>query len=257
MKEINTPNQQDGAAIPETADIETSSDRYALRFSGPAGEWLLRVQTDIVMDFMRDAPSDTVLDVGGGHGQVAIPLCNAGHRVTVLGSDPSCRHRVSGIVDKGSCVFKVGNLIDLPFPDRSFDTVVCFRLLTHCRQWHTLVRELCRVSRRAVIADYPTSQSVNRVAPALFGAKKQIEKDTRHWSLFRHSEVEDAFASNGYRLFRRRAQFFVPMVLHRAIKCPRVSIPLESVCSAMGLTARWGSPVIVEMRPDGAGRLRR
>ena len=29
--------------FPETADIHTSSDEYATRFSGPAGEWMLAV----------------------------------------------------------------------------------------------------------------------------------------------------------------------------------------------------------------------
>ena len=39
-----------------------------------------------------------MLDVGGGHGQLAIPLCRAGYRVTVLGSDASCRRRLEALV---------------------------------------------------------------------------------------------------------------------------------------------------------------
>ena len=68
--------------------------------------------------------------------------------------------RIAGVVDSGACRFQVGNVVDLPFPDRSFDAAISFRLLTHCEAWPVLIRELCRVARRTVIVDYPTSQSV-------------------------------------------------------------------------------------------------
>jgi hypothetical protein len=65
---------------PETADIHTSSDEYALRFSGPAGEWMLAVQERIALRMVRRFPDATILDVGGGHGQLALPLCRDGRR---------------------------------------------------------------------------------------------------------------------------------------------------------------------------------
>lgn len=235
--------------FPETADIETSSDDYATRFQGAAGEWMLAVQEKLTCALLREPPGVRILDVGGGHGQLAVPLCRAGHRVTLLGSDASCRKRVASIVDSGTCSFRVGNMIALPFGDNTFDVVISFRLLTHCERWHRLVGELSRVARRAVIVDYPTSQSLNVIAPMLFGAKKRIEKNTRTWRLFRHGEVTGAFADAGFRPVARRAQFFMPMVLHRALKSRTVSAALESVPRALGLTHLWGSPVIVRMEP--------
>ena len=106
---------------------------------------------------------------------------------------------------------------------------------------------ICRVARDTVIVDYPTSQSLNRIAPALFKAKKKLEGNTRHWALFRHSEVLGEFERNGYEVRNRDAQFFLPMVLHRALKCRTVSAALEKLCRLAGLTKRWGSPVIIEM----------
>ena len=73
--------------FPETADIHTSSDEYATRFSGAAGTWMLDVQEQITRRLLRGFEGSSVLDVGGGHGQLAIPLCRDGWRVTVLGSD--------------------------------------------------------------------------------------------------------------------------------------------------------------------------
>ena len=235
--------------FPETADIHTSSDEYATRFAGPAGEWMLAVQERITLRLLRGREGGRALDVGGGHGQLALPLVRDGWNITVLGSDESCRHRIQAAVESGACQFLTGNVIALPFPDRAFDVVLCFRLLTHCERWPELVRELCRVARQAVIVDYPTSQSLNAVAPALFGAKKKFEKNTRTWALFRHRQVLDEFARNGFVPAAVRKQFFAPMVLHRMLKCRPLSAALEAVCRALGLTRLWGSPVIARFVP--------
>jgi 2-polyprenyl-3-methyl-5-hydroxy-6-metoxy-1,4-benzoquinol methylase len=236
--------------FPETADIHTSSDEYATRFSGPAGQWMLDVQERIALRMIRRFEDASVLDVGGGHGQLTLPLCREGWKVTVLGSDESCRRRVQPAVDSGACRFVVGDVIQLPFPGNSFDVVLCFRLLTHCERWPELVRELCRVARQGVIVDYPTGQSLNAIAPALFGAKKKFEKNTRTWALFRHRQVLDEFAQNGFVPAETKKQFLLPMVMHRMLKCRALSAALESICRALGLTRLWGSPVIVLMVPE-------
>ena len=49
-------------------DVETASDDYARRFSGPVGEWFLDVQERACLDLLRPWRGGTVLDVGGGHG---------------------------------------------------------------------------------------------------------------------------------------------------------------------------------------------
>lgn len=231
----------------ERADIETASDAYAARFSGAIGAWMLNLQERLTLEILSDLPGASVLDVGGGHGQLARPLSRAGYRVTVLGSDASCQNRIADLVAAGACTFRTGNVIALPFPDGAFDAALSFRLLTHCTAWPVLVGELCRVARHRVVVDYPTGQSLNAVAPALFGAKKKLEGNTRAWTLFRHAEIEAAFDRHGFKPVRRAPQFFLPMVLHRALKCRPLSSALESTCAALGLTRRWGSPVIVAM----------
>ena len=229
---------------PETADIETSSDGYAARFAGPVGEWMLGVQESIVLPWVRDVSPDAVLDVGGGHGQLAIPLARAGCKVTVLGSDPSCAKRIEAEVRDGKIKFQAGNVIALPFPDKSFDAVISVRLLPHCERWPELIRELCRVARKSVVVDYPLE---SKAAAVLFSAKKKLEGNTRTWRAFSHAAVQAEFEKNGFRLKRRTGQFFLPMVLHRTLRCRCLSSFLEGVCRGLGLTGRWGSPVLAEM----------
>lgn len=241
---MNTENN-----FPETADIETSNDQYAARFSGGTGKWMLSIQEKITLDLIKPVSEKKVLDVGGGHGQLSIPLCRNGYDVTVLSSAESCQHRIKTIINEGKCTFQVGNIIELPFADNSFESVICFRLLTHCEQWPQLIKELCRVSAGTVIVDYPTSQSLNKIAPIFFKAKKKFEGDTRNWKLFIHKEVIDEFKKNGYIVNRKKGQFFLPMVLHRAFKLPILSKFLEGICRISGLTHFWGSPVIIKMVP--------
>ena len=237
----------------ETADIETSSDGYAARFAGPVGAWMLGVQEAAVRRLLAGLPDGPILDVGGGHGQLALPLAASGWEVTVLGSDASCARRLAPGLAGGRVRFVAGDVLALPFADASFEIVLCFRLLPHCDAWERLVSELCRVARAGVVVDYPTGESLNAVAPALFGAKKRLEGNTRTFTLFAHREVARAFAAAGWQVARREPEFFLPMVLHRALRCRPCSSALEGACRSLGLTRRWGSPVVALARPRAAG----
>lgn len=246
---MHKPASISTSGYPETADIESSSDAYAQRFAGATGAWMLAVQERLCLGLIGSWGTELeILDVGGGHGQLAIPLTREGHRVTVLGSAPECEHRIRSITETGAATFAVGNVIALPFPDQAFDVVISFRLVTHCGQWEQLIAELCRVARKAVLVDYPTGQSVNAIAPALFEAKKKVEVDTRSWRLFRHEEIRQAFAAQGFQPAGLRKQFFLPMVVHRMLKCQPVSAALEGVCRGLHLTAWAGSPVIAAFK---------
>lgn len=238
--------------FPETSDVETSSDAYALRFSGSVGQWLLGTQEKLATELINSITAKSVLDVGGGHGQIAIPLCRRGHQVTVTGSAESCRHRLGPAMETGRCKFRIANVIDLPFENNSFDVAIAFRLVTHCAQWRELLAELCRVSRHGVIFDYPTSQSLNQFAPSLFGFKKKIETDTREWALFQHDQIAHALRDNGFGITGRRKQFFLPMVVHRMCRLRFLSQLAEQAARMSGFTRRWGTPVIVRAEP---GRL--
>ena len=231
---------------PETADIETSSDDYAKRFSGPAGEWMLKLQENIVVDWIKQIPGSTaILDVGGGHGQLAIPLARLGYPVTVLGSDDTCGLRLR---NEKNITFKAGNVIDLPFPDKAFDVVVCIRLIPHCSRWQELIKQLCRVAKQTVIVDYPTIQSINVFSSSMFGLKKKLEGNTRPFTLFKHSEIMVEFQKNNFGKESSHAQFFLPMVLHRKLNTPSISAFIEGIFRVTGMTTMLGSPVLIKAK---------
>ncbi|MEW6367634.1 MAG: class I SAM-dependent methyltransferase [Acidobacteriota bacterium] len=232
----------------ETADIETSSDEYARRFDGRVGRWFLDVQERATLAMLRPYPGATVLDVGGGHGQLTPALVRAGHKVMVLGSAEVCRKRVQAYVDQGLCAFDAGDLLALPYADASFDVTVSYRLMAHVIRWKRFVSELARVSRLAVILDYPSVRSLNYAAPLLFGVKRRYEETVRPFTCFREADLLDELRLQGFEPGARFPQYFFPMLLHRMLRVQPLSAAAERICRAVGLTERFGSPVILRVR---------
>jgi 2-polyprenyl-3-methyl-5-hydroxy-6-metoxy-1,4-benzoquinol methylase len=231
---------------PEDADIETSSEDYAGRFSGSVGRWFLELQAATALNLLGELPRGaSVLDVGGGHAQLTDALLGAGYDVLVAGSDRSCAARLAPWRENRRLRFEVVDLRALPYPDRAFDAVLCFRLLPHSVAWTRLIGELCRVARLAVVVDYPSRRSVNLIADQLFRLKHRIERNTRPYAVFQPSEVRAAFATQGFDVRREQPQFLLPMVLHRWIGWAGLARALELPGHLLGLRRLLGSPVII------------
>lgn len=235
----------------ETADIETSSDGYAARFAGGVGAWFLQVQERATLNMLAPYPGATVLDVGGGHGQITEALVSRDYDVTVVGSDPVCAKRIQPYLDAHRCSFDVVDFLNLPYPDKSFGVVISYRLLPHITQWQRFIEEVCRVAEKAVLLDYPELDSLNALTPHLFGLKKSLEGNTRTYTSFRRADLLAAFRRHGFIYGDHYAQFSAPMVLHRKLKAPAVSSALENAARAFGVTQRWGSPVILKLIREG------
>lgn len=229
----------------ENADLHASSDEYAARFGGSVGQWMLEAQEAALFKLL-DSDCATVLDVGGGHGQIAVPLASHEHSVTVVGSSHECSQRLTTYIESGTISFKVANLIDLPYHDKSFALTTSFRLMSHCANWRTLVAEMCRVSEHAVIIDYPVWFSVNFLTPILFFVKRKVEGNTRTYRMFSTWELRREFKKHGFRLERSQKLFVWPMALHRILKNPSISKKLEAPLRILGITRLFGSPVVAK-----------
>jgi SAM-dependent methyltransferase len=237
------------AMVKETPDIETASDAYALRFAGAAGRYLLAEQEAAIRAVLADWRGGSVLDVGGGHAQLTPLLRSLARDVVVFGSDSRSLERVRR--DFPACATATGDLLDLPFECRSFDVVVAVRLLPHVRNWPRLLSELCRVARSTVVVDYPRPTGFNRLTPLLFPLKKRLEGDTRHYRNFRDAEVDELLRVCGFEPRERRAQFLLPMVVHRRAGGFTPLRALERAAQGLCLTQALGSPVI--LRADRRG----
>jgi 2-polyprenyl-3-methyl-5-hydroxy-6-metoxy-1,4-benzoquinol methylase len=232
----------------ETADIEAATPDYAQRFSGEVGRYFLDLQTALTLDLLKPYPGATVLDVGGGHGQLTRPLVEHGFRVTVTGSSETCHHYLDSLMPQGGFQYQTCDMLHLPFPDQSFDVVLSFRLLPHVSRWQELIAELSRVAGKAVIIDYPDRRSVNVLSSLLFAWKKSLEGNTRTYALFSRQQIASEFARHGLHVPVFHHEFFLPMVLHRKMGSARISRAMERFCRTCGLTNLLGSPAIVRVQ---------
>lgn len=100
------------------------------------------------------ATGERVLDVGCGSGAVTREIARrVGSRGLAVGVDPSpallavARElaQEAGLGDRVE--FREGNALRLPFPDRSFDVVVCVTVLSHVPRGEAAIPELVRVLR--------------------------------------------------------------------------------------------------------------
>ena len=111
----------------------------------------------ITVDFNRIniSPTDTILDIGCGSGRHACRVF-AFEKVTVIGVDASFNdvqeargrlmyHEAIGAHCGGSWGCATGNILCLPFPDASFDLVICSEVMEHIPDDAQAAEEIFRV----------------------------------------------------------------------------------------------------------------
>ena len=136
------------AASPERArDLAARLERRAKAVDEVAAR-------DAYLGLLDITAGEHVLDVGCGSGAVTRAIATrVGSRGFVIGLDPSPEllavarelAREAGLGDRAE--FREGDALSLPFPDRSFDVVLCVTVLSHVPSGEAAIPELVRVLR--------------------------------------------------------------------------------------------------------------
>lgn len=225
------------------ADEQMAEGFDQARFGGPIGRYLLETQERLLLEAARGATR--VLDVGTGTGRAAIGLASAG--AEVIGLDASAemlavaRRRAA---DAGVNVqFDVADAHALPIADNSVDLAVSLRVLMHVPDWPRCLAELCRVSRRRVVVDFPAAFSVARLESVTRRIGSRFGLKTEPYRCLAERDVERAFASHGFRVVTRHRQFVLPIALHKKIGSLNATLGTERVLASVGLQRLLGSPV--------------
>jgi len=87
-----------------------------------------------------------LLDIGGGTGNIALPLAEAGFRVALCDLSPEMVRRAAAKLD--GTPLAVADAQHLPFRDASFDCAVSINVLGHVPDWRAYFREARRVIRK-------------------------------------------------------------------------------------------------------------
>ncbi len=229
------------------ADPAMAAGFDAARFGGPIGELLAGDQERILTEFAGEVAGAPVLDVGTGTGRAALVLARLGARVT--GVDASADMlgvaRARAAEQRLPARFLEGDVHALAFADRSFATVVCFRVLMHVPDWRTALAELCRVAAHRVVLDYPALTSAAALEAAWRRLVHACGGRTEAYRVFADRQIEGELELHGFRLMARHRQFVLPIALHKRIGSAAGTRRIERGLAAAGLLRVAGSPVTI------------
>lgn len=229
------------------ADAKMAESFEGMRFSGPIGRLIAESQEAVIAGFLEPVKGLRVLDVGTGTGRGAIALAARGAHVT--GVDASAemlavarrRATESGVeVD-----FVQGDAHSLAYDDRSFDVVLCLRVLMHTPDWRQSLGELCRVARQAVVFDYPALMSAAALQSAARHAANAAGGHTEAYRVFADRRVRATLEANGFRIAKADRQFVLPIAVHKKVGSAATTTRIEGAFKRVGLNWLLGSPVTV------------
>jgi SAM-dependent methyltransferase len=229
------------------ADPAMAAGFDVARFGGPIGRLIFEDQERALGEFLGDVSGRRILDMATGTGRAAFALARRGAIVT--GVDASremlgvARQRAT---DLGVAVdFVEGDAHALTFPDRSFDAVVCLRMLMHVPDWRRSLSELCRVSRRQIVFDYPALGSLASVQVAWRRVAYRMGSRVEPYRVFKANDIVRELDRHGFRVTATHKQFVLPIALHKVIGSAGFTRGLEGILAGTGMLRLAGSPVTI------------
>jgi 2-polyprenyl-3-methyl-5-hydroxy-6-metoxy-1,4-benzoquinol methylase len=224
------------------ATARTFDDR---RFGGPIGDLVASTQARVLTNMMGRIQGRDILDVGTGTGRAALLFARGGAEVTAVDASEAmlavARQRAAAQMVEVK--FQVGDAHALDFADRSFDAVVCLRMLMHVPNWERCLAELCRTADRLVIVDYPSAVSVALFESMARRLAHRFGGRAEPYRVFTPTTIATAFDRNGFRIRSVHRQFVLPIAFHKAIGSRRFTTRTENALDRLGLLKIFGSPV--------------
>lgn len=229
-------------ADPETA--RTFDDR---RFGGPIGGLIAATQAKLLADSVGRVQGATILDVGTGTGRAALHFARGGAIVTGVDASEQMLTiaRLRAASEGLPVTFRNGDAHALQFPDRSFEVAVSLRVVMHTVRWRECVEELCRVSDRLVILDYPSSHSLAGIQSMFRRLLHAVGVRTEAYRVFAPREIPDVLIASGFRPRSVHRLFVLPIAFHKVIGSRHFTVAIETVLDRLGLRRLFGSPVTI------------
>ncbi len=209
-------------ALYEKDDVTNRFD--SSRFSGAVGRYIAEHQLSFLLNHSEPLPGLKILDVGAGTGRIALEL--AGRGAVVLAADASSKMLailkekafLQGIPVKTSRI----DAHHLPFPDRSFDMVISFRMIMHVVDWRRSLSELCRVSAGQVALDFPPRSGFAGLAPLIHPLIRPFNSNHQSYKVFSIAEVTTALQAEGFAVEAVDRHLVLPFGLHRLRQIPQL-----------------------------------
>ena len=188
----------------------------------------------------------TFLDVGAGTGEYLDYMTSAGviEAIAIDLSFNYCR-RLSARTN----LVAEASATSLPLASRCVDIVLCSEVIEHIpgSDTCTVISELCRVARRAVVITTPNrSALIRRIGRMISpGSVDSLDKEVGHINLMNAKEFRTVLGIDGWELKRLKIDHVLPPVIGETLKLSEIwARPLEAVerCATNGtISARAGN----------------
>lgn len=218
-----------------------------MRFGGPIGTLLLEDQERVLREALGDLSGCPVIDVGTGTGRAALALARWGAQVT--GIDASAEMLVAArsraTAANLTVRFERQDAHALSFASQVFDHAVSLRLIMHAPDWRRCLEELCRVTRRRVVFDFPALTSAAAVQAVTRRATQALGWQVEAYRVLSLRTVRREVERHGFRVQHIHRQFVLPIAFHKLVGSRTLTIAIERALAAAGLLRLAGSPVTV------------
>ena len=143
----------------EKAIFDEWPEKYDQWFMTPIGSLVKKYESELMLDFLKPAPGEMILDAGCGTGVFTRDIISRGSQV--IGLDISFPMLRRAREKSGGVRFHPiwGDLSTLPFREESFDKVVSVTALEFIAEAKAAVAELFRVARRGGVVVMATLNS--------------------------------------------------------------------------------------------------
>ncbi len=217
------------------------------RFGDSFGRYLHDIEVKNFLSLM-DSSYNYVLDLGAGTGKLCIPLSLQYENVVAVDSSlEMIKIARKKAQNRGITLHTIVCDADrLCFDDQTFDCVLSSRLLMHLADWRKGIAELCRVSKRGVIIDFPPLLSFGGLEALLKSIIKIFTGHIQTYKTFLVDSIDEEFEKNHFIVVVKRRQFFLPYSFHRWINLPWLSRGIEKFFGIIGLVRFIGAPVTVK-----------
>jgi SAM-dependent methyltransferase len=141
---------------PMTADATRSRPSNEVKFEtrNPVVQRMIGGFFDVLRDVVGPLNPRSTLDAGCGEGETIERLAPLlGDRVSAIDISSYSVDRAAERLPEVDV--SRGSVTELPFPDDSFDLVLCLEVIEHLDDPRRAVRELARVARRDIVVSVP------------------------------------------------------------------------------------------------------
>ena len=148
-------------------------EKYERWFATPIGSRVKRVEWELVLDFLRPGPGDSILDAGCGTGIFTEDMLSCGSRVVGLDLSLSMLRKARQKARSSPLRILSADLLHLPFPENSFDKAVSITALEFIPDGRKAVKELFRVTSKGGTV---VAATLNSLSPWAEGRREEGQK---------------------------------------------------------------------------------